>query len=252
MDTRETAKKSPWIQNLTPCKAPSVRLICLPYAGASATAYNALSAAFPDSVEVLSAQYPGRPGNREEPLIADVGELADRVAEELAPWLGPPVAVFGHSFGSVVAFEVTRRLEAAGNGPSRLVVSGRRSPSDGLGAYAPGSDAEIVAELKELGGIPAKLFTRPKFLKPVLDVVKNDYRANSGYLADPAAKVACPVSFLLAEADPYVAGGGEQGWRRHTSAGFHVMEFPGGHFFLNDHVTAVAEKITETLGEDIN
>lgn len=252
MDTRETAKKSPWIQNLTPREDPSVRLICLPFAGASATAYNALSAALPESVEALSVRYPGRPGNREEPLIADVGELADRIAEQLAPWLGPPLAVFGHSFGSVVAFEVTRRLEAAGNGPSHLVVSGRRSPSDGLGAYTPGSDAEIVAELKELGGIPAKLFTRPKFLKPVLDVVKNDYRANSGYLADPEAKVACPVSFLLAESDPYVAGGGEQGWRRHTSAGFHVVEFPGGHFFLNDHVTAVAEKITEIIGEDIN
>ncbi|MCD9145002.1 thioesterase II family protein [Streptomyces albireticuli] len=252
MNTQETAKKSTWIQNLTPRTDPAVRLVCLPYAGASATAYSALAAALPQSVEALSVQYPGRPGNREEPLIADVGELADRIAGELAPWLGPPVAVFGHSFGSVVAFEVTRRLEAAGTGPLRLVVSGRRSPSDGLGAYTPGSDEEIVAELKELGGVPAKLFTRPKFLKPVLDVVKNDYRANSGYLADPEARVACPVSFLLADADPYVAGGGERGWRRHTTAGFRVVKFPGGHFFLNEQAAAVAEKIGETLGEDVN
>lgn len=248
MESQETAKKSPWIRKLAPRTNPFVRLVCCPYAGASATAYRTLSAALPESIETLSVQYPGRPGNRDEPPLSDIGQLADRIVEELTEWRGAaPLAVFGHSFGSVVAFEVTRRLEAAGSRPVHLIVSGRRAPSDGLGAHTPDSDEEIVAELRELGSIPARLFEKPKFLEPVLAVVKNDYHANSHYLSTPETTVECPVSFLLAESDPYVSGGGEQGWRRHTTAEFRVIHFPGGHFFLNDQVSAVTEEITEML-----
>ncbi|MCW5253885.1 thioesterase II family protein [Streptomyces sp. SHP 1-2] len=252
MEIPETASGNSWIQRLSPHQESAVRLVCCPYAGASATAYSALSAALPGSVEALSVQYPGRPGNRDEPPVADVGPLADRITRELRGWIGTPLAVFGHSFGSVVAFEVSRRLEAAGGGPVHLIVSGRRAPSDGLGAHTPRDDAGIVAELRELGSIPARVFEKPKFLRPVLAVVKNDYGANSRYLASPDATVGCPVTFLLAESDPYVTDGGEQGWRRHTSADFRVKRFPGGHFFLNDQTETVAEEITKTLFADIH
>lgn len=245
---QRNAKKNSWIHNIDPRDNPRVRLVCCPYAGASATAYGALSGSLPESTEALSVQYPGRPGNREDPPVDDVRELADRTVRELEPWLDAPVAVFGHSFGSVVAFEVARRLEAAGHPPLHLVVSGRRSPSDGLGAQVPRTDEDIVSELRELGSLPARLFERPKYLEPVLAVVKNDYRANSRYLADSGASVACPITFLLAESDPYVANGGEQGWARHTSAGFRIRRFPGGHFFLNHQVANVARHLAEIIG----
>lgn len=240
-------KRSDWIRSSAPRADPRIRLVCCPYAGASASAYNALSAALPDEVEALSVQYPGRPGNRGEPPIKDVGELSDRIAAEVRPWLDRPVAVFGHSYGSVVAFEVTRRLEAAGVGPLQLIVSGRRSPSDGLGSHTPRDDREIIAELKELGGIPPRFFEKEKFLEPILEVVKNDYHANSTYLASEEDSVGCPISFLFADADPYLTGGGELGWERHTSAGFRITRFSGGHFFLNEKVTEVAEEIAEIL-----
>ncbi|MFF5860724.1 thioesterase II family protein [Streptomyces sp. NPDC012751] len=240
-------KRSDWIRSSEPRANPRIRLVCCPYAGASASVYNALSAALPAEVEALSVQYPGRPGNRGEPPIKNVGELADRIAEEIRPWLDRPVAVFGHSYGSIVAFEVTRRLEAAGAGPLRLIVSGRRSPSDGLGSHTPSDDQEIIAELKELGGIPPRFFERAKFLEPILAVVKNDYHANSTYLAPEDATVGCPISFLCADADPYLTEGGERGWERHTSAGFRITHFSGGHFFLNERVTEVAGEIAEIL-----
>lgn len=247
MGNRPTVAKSGWIKILAPRRNPRIRLICCPYAGASATAYAALSTALPESVEALSVQYPGRPGSRHEPAISDVGELADRIADEVLPWNDGPTAVFGHSFGSIVAFEVTRRLEAAGSGPVRLIVSGRRSPSDGLGSYVPRNDEEIVAELRELGAIPERLLAKPKFRESILSVVKNDYRANSTYLAPQDATVGCPITFLIADADPYLVGGGEQGWRQHTSAEFRTVHFSGGHFFLNDQAVGVARAVADGL-----
>ncbi|KJK56576.1 thioesterase II family protein [Saccharothrix sp. ST-888] len=247
MEKRTTRSSEDWIQNLRPAPGAAVRLVCCPHAGASATAFGPLSRALPSGIEALSVQYPGRQAGSAG--FTDIGELAERTAEELAPWADRPLAVFGHSMGSVVAFELTRRLEAAGTPVVRLFVSGRRSPSDGLGADVPRNDEEIVAELRALGGVPVRLLERPKYREAVLSVIRNDYRANSGYLAPPEVRVDCPVTFLLAADDPYVDRAAAADWQRHTGRDFKILPFPGGHFFLNDQLAPIVEAIGADLPE---
>ncbi|MDH6134295.1 surfactin synthase thioesterase subunit [Kitasatospora sp. MAA4] len=234
-----------WIQNFRPAPEAGVRLVCCPHAGASASAFGPLARALPAWIEALSVQYPGRQAGSAG--FTDIGELAERTAEKLAPWADRPLAVFGHSMGSAVAFELVRRLQAAGTPPVRLFVSGRRAPSDGLGANVPRNDEEIVEELRALGGVPVRLLERPKYREAVLSVIRNDYRANSGYLASPQAVVDCPVTFLLAAEDPYVDRDAAGGWQRHTSRDFSVLPFPGGHFYLNDQL----EKVAGTIAADL-
>ncbi|MFJ7152234.1 thioesterase II family protein [Streptomyces sp. NPDC100445] len=241
---RDTAN---WIQVPRPVPGPATRLVCCPHAGASASAFGPLARALPGHIEALSVQYPGRQGGPGYRGFTDIGELADGIAARLRPWCDRPFAVLGHSMGSVVAFELTRRLEAAGTPPVRLFVSGRRSPSDGLGVHVPQGDAEIVEELRALGAVPAKLLDKPKYRESILTVVRNDYRANSGYLAPPDATVRCPVTFLLSDADPYVDAAAAEAWGSHTTGGLTVATFPGGHFFLNERLTEVAEAVTTAL-----
>ncbi|CCB76982.1 MULTISPECIES: thioesterase II family protein [Streptomycetaceae] len=238
-----------WIRILDPAPDARIRMVCCPHAGASARALTPLARALPGHVEALCVQYPGRQGGAGEP-VDDIRELAGRIRDELRPYDdGRPFAVYGHSMGSVVAFEVTRALEADGVRPVRLFVSGRRSPSDGLGVEnLPRTDEEIVAELRELGAVPAGLLEKPKFRQAVLTVVRNDYRANSGYLADLFSEtVAAPVTFLLSSADPYVDADAARGWRRHTTGGFSLASFPGGHFFLGEQLAQVVEVMTAEL-----
>ncbi|WP_035794593.1 thioesterase II family protein [Kitasatospora mediocidica] len=234
-----------WIQSLRPAPQARVRLVCCPHAGASASAYGPLSRALPGWIEALSVQYPGRQAGSAG--FTDIGELAGQIAERLAPQADLPFAVLGHSMGSVVAFELTRRLEAAGTPAVRLFVSGRRSPSDGLGVNVPRDDEEIVEELRALGGVPVRLLERPKYREAVLSVIRNDYRANSRYLASPQTLVNCPVTFLLAADDPYVDRDAAVDWQRHTSRDFKLLPFPGGHFFLNEQL----EQVVGAVGADL-
>lgn len=250
MEKQSAQETADWIHVLRPAPQAGLRLVCCPHAGASASVFGALSRALPGHIEALSVQYPGRQGAADYRGFDDIGELADRICARLRPWWDRPLAVYGHSMGSVIAFEVTRRLQAAGVRPARLFVSGRRSPSDGLGVHVPGNDEEIVEELKALGAVPARLLDKAKYRESILTVVRNDYRANSRYLAPSDVTVDCPVTFLLSDADPYVDAAAVQGWKGHTTGEFAVASFHGGHFFLNDQLNEVVKTMTADLRAD--
>ncbi|MEU3626944.1 thioesterase II family protein [Amycolatopsis coloradensis] len=224
-----------------PAPGAGVRLVCCPHAGASAAAFAAMAVAVPSTIEALCVEYPGRGGKRGAG-IGDIGEVADRICAEVLDRGDVPVAVYGHSMGAAVAFEVTWRLEQEGAEPTRLFVSGRKAPSTALELALPGNE-DIVAELRALGGIPPRILGRPAFRDMIVSVVRNDYRANLAYRAAPERVVRAPITFLLAAGDPYVDVEAARAWTRHTSAELRVTRFPGDHFFLRDHLAEIVDEI---------
>jgi pyochelin biosynthesis protein PchC len=247
-----------WLRHLQPAPgsagAPgrATRLVCLPHAGGSVTAYHPLSAALATDVDVVAVQYPGRQDRRGEACVEDIDELADRVVEALAHEAPAtqPFALLGHSMGAIVAFEVARRLEAGAGVPPpvRLFASGRRAPSryrhENL--HERGADA-LLGELRALDGTHAQLLEDPEVLAMFLPSLMGDYRAIETYRSAPGATVACPVTALVGDEDPRATLDEVRAWADHTTGGFEMHVFAGGHFFLNDHVTGVAEVVTAAL-----
>ena len=125
-----------WIRRYHPAPDAAARMLCLPHAGGSASFFFPMSRDLTPRVEVLAVQYPGRQDRYQEPCLTSVDDFADQIGAALADleWADGadgerPLALFGHSLGASVAFELTRRLEAAGRKPAVLFVSGRRAPS---------------------------------------------------------------------------------------------------------------------------
>lgn len=100
-----------WLRRPRPVANPRLRLVCLPHGGGTAGAFYGWTAWLPADVELVAVQYPGRQDRFGEPCLRDMGELADAVAQALLPLLDRPVALFGHSMGAALAYEVTLRLE---------------------------------------------------------------------------------------------------------------------------------------------
>ncbi|MGK5554475.1 thioesterase II family protein [Actinomadura kijaniata] len=228
-----------WFRRFHPAGEGAPRLLCFPYAGGSAGAYHALSAALGPAVEVTVTQYPGRQDRRREPVVVDLCELADRIAAEAAAL--PTTAFFGHSMGAIVAFEVARRLETP---PPVLIVSGRRAPSRSRqeGAH-PMGDRELLDEMARLGGTDARLLDSPAFVRMILPVARGDYQAIDTYRYEPGPPLDCPIVVLAGDADPLTPVEDALAWREHGTRGGDAFVFPGGHFFLDDHLERVAEII---------
>ncbi|WP_405606530.1 thioesterase II family protein [Streptomyces sp. NBC_00076] len=243
-----------WIRTFHPAPGAPTRLLCLPHAGAGATAYHALSAALPDGIEALCVQYPGRLDRIGTPCLDSIDALADGVCAELAhPGNGSlPVAVLGHSMGALVGYEVTRRLEAQGQPVAALFASAMQAPSQrSLPFGTPGADfptdAWILAKMGRLGGTAAELLSNPDVLDFALPALRADFRAIHTYPRQPAAQLRCPVVAVTGDSDPDVTVEDARAWRNETTAPFGLHVLPGGHFYLYDRIEELTGILTRSL-----
>jgi surfactin synthase thioesterase subunit len=228
---------------------PTLRLVCLPHAGGAATFFRPLAQALAPTVEVLAVQYPGRQDRYREPPIDNLPELADRTFAALAGIVHSPLALFGHSMGAVVAYEVALRMRRdVLPPPVRLFASGRRAPSRYRDENVHRrSEAGVVAELRRLGGTDPRMLGDPDVVELVMRAVRTDYRAIETYRHQPDVRLDCPVTVLAGDRDPMVTLDEARDWQRHTTEPIDLRVLPGGHFLLADDPAAVVEAIAGRL-----
>ena len=239
-----------WVRRFLSEPQAPVRLVCFPHAGGAATYFFPMARALRPFVEVLAVQYPGRQDRRTEPVVDDIGALADAIAPELRAWSDRPLALFGHSMGSTVAYEVARRLERSGTTPVGLFASAGRGPSALLGDTVHlRDDSGLVAALRALSGTESSVLEDDELLRMVLPAVRGDYKAVETYRHAGEQKMTCPVRVLLGEADDMTTMDQANAWRAHTTARCEITIFPGGHFYLNEQFDIVMRAITHQLRE---
>ncbi|MFD9396574.1 thioesterase II family protein [Streptomyces sp. NPDC060000] len=242
-------QQSAWIRRFREAPEAPVRLVCLPHAGGSATFFFPLAEELSPQVEVLAVQYPGRQDRYREPCVNDMTELVERTLEALLPWTGRPLALLGHSMGATVAFEVARRMEAEGIAPRALLASGRRAPTCAPGTgIAALDDRSLLAELELLHGTDARLFEDEELLRMVMPAIRSDYEALEGYRYQPGPALACPVVALAGDSDRRVSLEQARAWSDVADAAFELRVFGGGHFFLSERTTEVADVVRGVLG----
>src|SRR5215470_713075 len=116
-----TVLSRPWLR-YEPTPA-TVRLICLPHAGAGAASFARWLGLFRPDIGIVRVQLPGREDAAGEPALRRVDEVVTALLPQLRRF-DEPIALYGHSMGALVAFELARELQSA----VHLFVSGRRAP----------------------------------------------------------------------------------------------------------------------------
>jgi surfactin synthase thioesterase subunit len=238
-----------WLRRFHDGAAQGPRLVCFPHAGGSASFFFPFSEALHDRADVLAVQYPGRQDRWTEPCLLSIAELAEQVFHALEPHVDRPIVLFGHSMGSLVAFETARRLEARlAVSPAALVVSALRAPSRKRDEHVHEmDDAGVLDELRLLEQTASSLLDQPELRAMILPPVRGDYTAFETYQVNPGATVDCPITMLFGASDPKTTRDEAQAWAGHTTAGFTLRTFAGGHFYLNDHLPAVLDTVRALL-----
>lgn len=194
---------------------------------------------------MLAIQYPGRQDRRGEPCVDDLRTLADMIVPRLRRWLDRPAALFGHSMGATLGFEIALRLEAQGVTPLVLFASGRRAPSRVRDERVHQRDDDgLIADVRRLAGTDSQMLEDDEMLQMILPALRSDYRAAETYRYRPGPKLSCPIITMVGDNDTQVTVDEAGAWAEHTAGPFDLDVFPGGHFYLNTHVAAVLESIS--------
>ena len=231
--TRSSAR-SCWVQVSHPRSAVRLRLICLPPAGGGASRYRDWPTHIPDDVEVMSVQLPARENRFDEPPIESMEQLVGPLLDGLVSHLDAPFALFGHSMGALIAFELIRRMRPTGVAPVHLFASGCRAPHlPSRSNWHTLPDREFLAAIGKLGGIPPELLVESQFLDAMLPTLRSDCALAETYVVPQQAQLSCPVSAFGGLGDKEVPPEDVRAWSRHTTGRFRTHLLPGDHFFIN-------------------
>lgn len=215
---------------------PRPRLICFGYAGGTPSVYRDWPDLLGPGVTVVPVLLPGRGLRLAEEPYTDMEPLARDVTDALvAAGHVDDYALFGHSMGALLAYEVACALRDRGRpGPSHLFVSGSRAPHlyGGPADQALGDD-DLRRLVHDLGGLDPDDRVGGSYLERRLPVLRADLTLCARYRWRPRIPLDCPMTAFSAAPDPVAPPDRVEAWRTYTSASLLHHRVPGGHFYLN-------------------
>ncbi|OBG41131.1 non-ribosomal peptide synthetase, partial [Mycobacterium sp. E3198] len=235
----------PWVKRFTGA-ASRGSVVVFPHAGGAAAAYRSLAKALSaNGVDAFVLQYPQRADRRDHPASDSIGALA-RDLFAAGDWAAAaPLSLFGHCMGAVVAFEFARVAESNGV-PVRVLWASAGQPPSTVAAYGPlpTSASGVLADMVDLGGTDPVLLEDDEFVELLVTAVQADYRALNAYSCGPDVRIGADIHAVGGDRDHRISRETLARWETHTSGRFTVSDFAGGHFYLNDHLDAVARLVS--------
>jgi surfactin synthase thioesterase subunit len=228
-----------------------IRLFCFPYAGGSATIYKKWSPYLASNIELVPVELAGRVTRIIDPLYANLDEAIADIYKFVKSKMDVPYAIFGHSMGAQLAYELGRNIMENGDRtPEHIFFSGRGVPNMKPvkeKKYHLLNDEQFKEKLLELGGTPKEFFQNPELLEIFLPLLRNDFKLASIYFPDrQAVEFPCDISVYVGKEEEIEASR-ILNWKRHTRGICTIALFNGGHFFINDHYQKISKMINNKL-----
>lgn len=250
---------NPWIICPSPNPQAKLRLFCFPYAGGGAWIFRDWATQLPASIEVCAIELPGRSTRMREPAFTNLADLLQNSAQNsllaaLLPALDKPFALFGHSLGGLISFELARLLRREYHlTPVHLFISGRRAPQ------IPDLDPPIhnlpehqfLQKLRELNGTPEEILQNRELMQVVLPMLRADFALIETYTYQPESPLTCPITVFGGLQDTVVSLKALEGWRQQTLAQFVLHLVPGNHFFLHTAQTQLLNSLRKLADDEL-
>ncbi|MGC5775214.1 thioesterase II family protein [Paenibacillus pabuli] len=225
-------------------------LYCVPYAGGSAAVYANWTKDMDQNILVKQLELPGRGRRFREPLIENVPGLVEDLYLQINNSLdGNPYAIFGHSLGSLLAYELSYLIQSRREHrlPEILFLSGQNPPhrKDSFIVDHELGDIRFLEELHKLGGMSDDLLNNPELARLFVPILRSDIKASNTYHYVERTKMNTPISILFGKEDPLCDHYSE--WRNCTDRKCEYTAFDGGHFFIHEKKEEVTSLVNRTI-----
>ncbi|MEU1731173.1 amino acid adenylation domain-containing protein [Streptosporangium sp. NPDC020145] len=246
------------LHRLTPARATTSNLVCVPYGGGSAAIYQPLADAMPKKWALHAVAVPGQ----EMGLIEEtrpVAEVAEGCVEEILKGVKGPLTLYGHcGLGVMLTVEIARRLEAAGRQVDAIYLGGVfpfARPQSALAWMANLTDKlrsdQVWANALQAAGLDVDDLGREE-LKLVIDNRRKGTREAERYFTrlfeEGVEPLKAPIISVAGERDPATEFYQERfrEWHLLTDSTAAVVLDEAGHFFLKYRAEELSVILTGT------
>lgn len=223
-----------------------ITIYCLPHAGGGAHSYMTWQSILPETVHWKPIELSGHFSRSNEPLYTSFEDAVDDIFKQIAGQLNGHFALFGHSMGGALAYEVALRFEALL--PECLlrhvVISSvmpphlRRTQT----AYYRFTDESFKNHLAELGALSKDLMAHEMFVQGFLPSIRADYEIFERYKRHNIESLKSDLTVFYGNKEfdicshmPY--------WKLYSQGNVHIKEFSGGHFYMQSQLKDVVQEV---------
>lgn len=243
---------SNWLVIPKPQPQASTRLICLPYAGGSASTYVRWAELLADDIELIIIRPPGRSTRIKESPCQTMAELIAGLLPAITPLLNKPYFIFGHSFGGRVAYQLLVQLQK-NNLPlaEHFFTSASRAPHiSGSGRYIHNlPDDELILKLKKINNLNNAVFDDLGFMQLFLPFIRADFKIAETFVTEPT-KLLCPITAFAGDEDQVVNLTSIEAWAQVTNEFVGTQMVSGGHLFVESQYQTILDYITQTIQQN--
>lgn len=229
-----------------------MKLFVLPYAGGSTSAFSKWKAHIAGHIDFIPVELAGRGKRMSEVNYKDLSAAVEDVYNIILPQIqNHEYALFGHSMGSLLIHELTKKMRDTNNRmPRHLFFSGRgaiqvKRPDDKIYHLMP--DDLFRKEIDNLGGTPPEFFEYPELMELFLPLIKSDFAiAETNIELDNFEPINVDITVFNGNEDD-ITSEQHEGWKFYTSRTCHMHIYEGDHFFLNHKMEEMMQIINATL-----
>ena len=221
-------------------------LLCFPHAGAGRLFYERCRSMFAPAIELIVAPYPHRENLMRQPMPDSVPALAEQLYATLIDDLPDEFAMWGHSMGSVVAYELAKLIQdRTGRVPLAFFSSGSSAPCDSTFRDAAALETTEGVEriLRRYGGVDEATLNDRQFMSYLRPILIGDLKMLASYRELSPWAMPCPLFLYEGEDDTVRL----DNWDRYSTILPELTYFTGGHFFIAEHAQEIAAAITRAM-----
>lgn len=217
-----------------------MKILCIPYAGSSATTYYKFSQLMNYRTKIVPIEIPGRGIKSAEDLEYSISGIVEAIYDDVLEEIENDEAyvIYGHSMGSLIAYELAYKLladEGIHNKPRKLLVSGGKAPQ--LRTVNEENHKLPLDEFKEVilsYGLTTSLdvINDEKILDFFIPIMRADFQAVEEYEFLNHDKLNIDLSCFWGINDKSTKYEEAVAWGKLTNGLFSIHSFPGNHFFI--------------------
>lgn len=228
-----------------------IKLFCIPYAGGSASIFFAWKKYIEKWVELIPIELSGHGIRMNETLITDINRQVNDIVSSIKDQIDESdYAIFGHSMGSTISYELGQRIQKLQlKQPIHIFFSGSIPPfysAERRIACLP--DDKFIQEIISLGGTPKEIYENRDIMDLYTPILRADYKLLEEYQYDEQnQKLNCDISIFYSSEDLHCNIDKLHNWSEITQKRIEFYKFVGNHFFIIHEAKEVVDRVNNIL-----